>query len=195
MWNAQHQQIPNGQRLRIKLTQTSAPLSYAAVIHGWQKDCTFRDFFIELLGAVPFTAFRWETPAITNMTVDRSFECVFLSSPGLARSPDPKTFEQHFPSNQSVVTFSNLGKDAILVAPCPHQSFYDYSHLGAFSKHAPKSQQHDLWQAVGHTMEQRLGPTPVWLSTAGGGVAWLHIRLDDFPKYYHHLPYQSYEEN
>jgi hypothetical protein len=30
---------------------------------------------------------------------------------------------------------------------------------------------------------------PIWLSTAGMGVAWLHIRLDERPKYYSHKPY------
>ena len=35
----------------------------------------------------------------------------------------------------------------------------------------------------------RLGGKPVWLSTAGLGVGWLHVRLDDRPKYYRHAPY------
>ena len=32
---------------------------------------------------------------------------------------------------------------------------------------------------------------PIWLNTAGGGVAWLHIRLDHRPKYYRYLPYKK----
>jgi hypothetical protein len=32
---------------------------------------------------------------------------------------------------------------------------------------------------------------PVWLSTAGAGVSWLHVRLDDRPKYYGYRPYQE----
>jgi hypothetical protein len=39
-------------------------------------------------------------------------------------------------------------------------------------------------------MHQRVSAKPVWLSTAGGGVAWLHVRLDDRPKYYAHAPYR-----
>lgn len=27
------------------------------------------------------------------------------------------------------------------------------------------------------------------LSTAGAGVRWLHVRVDDRPKYYHYRPY------
>ncbi len=32
---------------------------------------------------------------------------------------------------------------------------------------------------------------PIWLSTAGGGVAWLHVRLDSTPKYYGYAPYRD----
>jgi len=39
-------------------------------------------------------------------------------------------------------------------------------------------------------MTRRLSSRPVWLSTAGGGVSWLHVRLDDRPKYYHHAAYR-----
>lgn len=38
-------------------------------------------------------------------------------------------------------------------------------------------------------MTARVGTRPVWLSTAGAGVAWLHVRLDDRPKYYSYRPY------
>jgi hypothetical protein len=31
---------------------------------------------------------------------------------------------------------------------------------------------------------------PEWLSTAGAGVSWLHVRLDDRPKYYGYAPYR-----
>jgi len=48
-----------------------------------------------------------------------------------------------------------------------------------------------FWKLVGGAMERRLGPRPVWLSTAGGGVAWLHVRLDDRPKYYGYAQYRN----
>ena len=36
----------------------------------------------------------------------------------------------------------------------------------------------------------RLSDRPLWLSTSGAGVAWLHVRLDDRPKYIQHAPYR-----
>lgn len=34
--------------------------------------------------------------------------------------------------------------------------------------------------------------TPVWISTSGLGVPWLHVRIDDRPKYYQHAPYRTW---
>ena len=42
-----------------------------------------------------------------------------------------------------------------------------------------------------HAMDSRVGARPIWLSTAGHGVAWLHVRLDSRPKYYLHAPYRE----
>ena len=61
----------------------------------------------------------------------------------------------------------------------------------AFVRHAPERQKHALWERVGEAVERRLGPKPVWVSTAGAGVSWLHVRLDDRPKYYGYAPYRD----
>ena len=39
-------------------------------------------------------------------------------------------------------------------------------------------------------LRRRVGVKPVWLSTAGAGVAWVHVRLDDRPKYYGYDAYR-----
>jgi hypothetical protein len=58
-------------------------------------------------------------------------------------------------------------------------------------RQAPEQQKHALWKLVGAAMQHRLGIKPVWLSTAGAGVSWLHVRLDDRPKYYGYAPYRQ----
>ncbi len=192
MWYSQQHSQSNKHCVLFSIHQDTSPVSYKTVIHGWQHDVTFRDFFLDLLTKSPFAAFRWETPPVTTDTVHRPFECVLIDSPGLARSSDRQTFAQYFKPQQSVVTFFNLGRDARLVVPCPTHLSDDYSHLGTFLHQAPQAQQHALWRAVGNAMAKRLGAQPVWLSTAGDGVAWLNIRLDDHPKYYHHGPYRRH---
>jgi hypothetical protein len=125
--------------------------------------------------------------------VSRTFECVLLDSPGLAPTADANAFAEHFreAGEQGVVTFANLGKDAILVVPCPRGPLSAYRHLAAFLREAPEAQKHALWQQVAIAMQRRLGTQPVWLSTAGAGVSWLHVRLDDRPKYYGYSSYRQ----
>lgn len=192
MWHAWHERADDGRTLRVGVELDSAPVAYAEVLRRWQDDAAFRSFFIALLADSPFSAFRWETPPITEATADRRFECVLLDSPELARAPDADAFAEYFNgvNAQAVIEFPNLGGDAIMVVPCPIGPAAAYSHLGVFVRQAPASQQHALWQRVGAAMQRRLGKKPVWLSTAGAGVPWLHVRLDDRPKYYGHELYR-----
>src|SRR5262249_55914637 len=148
--------------------------------------------FTSLLAAAPYAAFRWETPPVTAASVSQPFEFVLLDRPGLAQRPEPKAFAEHYArSVAGVAIFPNLGGDAILVVPCPLAPPSAYGHLAAFVRLAPASQQHALWRSVGEAMAGRIGERPVWLSTAGAGVSWLHVRLDDRPKYYGHGLYRQ----
>jgi hypothetical protein len=113
----------------------------------------------------------------------------------LERAPDAEAFESHFKANPSkaVIVFPNLGKNAILIVPCPQSASADmqnaYVHVGAFVRHAPAAQVQELWQTVGAVMLAQIRDEPAWLSTAGLGVSWLHVRIDQRPKYY---KYQAY---
>ncbi|MBI3866870.1 MAG: hypothetical protein HY290_33740, partial [Planctomycetia bacterium] len=172
----------------------ASAISFADVLHALQNDFEFRSFFISTLAAAPFEAFRWEMPPITAATADRAFEFVLLDSPELATTPQPDSFASHFDDlamRQGVVAFPNLGNDAVLVVPSPVGPSSVYGHLASFIRGAPVPQMHALWELVGSTMEHRVGATPVWLSTAGAGVPWLHVRLDNRPKYYGYKPYRN----
>jgi hypothetical protein len=174
--------------------QSASPLSYREVLRRWREDADFRVWFIALLADVPFSAFRWETPPLIATTADRPFEFVLLDSPHLETDPDPESFNSYFKgraAGRGVVAFPNLGRDAVLVVPCPVGPLEAYPHLAAFLRGAPDQQRHALWQVLGEAVERRLGAAPVWVSTAGAGVAWLHVRLDDRPKYYGYAPYRT----
>jgi hypothetical protein len=175
---------------RWRLFGGEGALSLRDVFSGWADDAAFRAGWIAGLREVPFKGFCWECPPATAATSARPFECVFVSSPELADFPaDHEPFADQFHTGVSVTTFGNLGGDAILVAPCPGPDGSNYSHLASFTATASPVQQDALWQAVGATMQRRIGTSPIWLSTAGHGVAWVHVRLDSRPKYYRHMPY------
>jgi hypothetical protein len=163
------------------------------VLEHWQEDEEFRSFFLSLLEGAPFSSYRWETPPITAATAGREFEFVLLDSPGLDRRPEPEAFAEQFRAaspDAGVIVFPNLGRDALLVVPRPTGSAAAYVHLAQFLRNAPDVQKHELWRKIGEAMQRRLGADPVWLSTAGMGVAWLHVRLDSQPKYYGFAPYR-----
>jgi len=191
-WTSRSKPLAGG--LRVAIDLGSSPVSYAEVLRLWRDDEDFRAFFLALLADAPFAAYRWETPPVTAATAGRPFEFVLLDSPTLARRPDPDAFAEHFRTpagKRGVVEFPNLGRDAVLVVPCPAGPPSAYGHLAAFVRQAPEAQRHALWQLVGEAMRRRLDDRPVWLSTAGAGVSWLHVRLDDRPKYYGHDPYRT----
>ncbi|HUE74368.1 MAG TPA: hypothetical protein VMP01_26030 [Pirellulaceae bacterium] len=194
MWTTTSEKVSGGRGLRFAVETSAAAVSYAEVLRLWQTDDEFRSLFLNVLADAPYEAFRWETPPMTKATAQRPFEFVLLDSPGLAREPEPIAFAAQFRAakpGEPAIEFPNLGNDAILVVPCPLAEHPAYGHLAAFTRMAPAAQQHALWSLVGQAMQRRLSAKPVWLSTAGAGVAWLHVRLDDRPKYYGYEPYRT----
>lgn len=197
MWTARREPLPGGNGEKLLVRQSGHPLGYRQVVTGWCTDPDFRGFFHQQLTSAPFSAYRWETPAITRATFDRPFECVLIDSPGLARHPDVDAFAEHFASASAddradgISAFPNLRGDALMVVPHPIAQPAVYPHLAAFMRAAPEAQIDALWRRVGQAVLERLGDHPLWLNTAGAGVAWLHVRLDSRPKYYRHQPYRA----
>jgi uncharacterized protein DUF6940 len=192
MWSARIEKLSCASIFRVE--HRHRPIGFADVLQRWQDDVVFREFFIALLADAPYSAFRWETPPVTSSSADRPFEFALLDSPELESEPDPDAFAEHFRStaDDGVISFPNLNHDAILVVPRPLGHSSAYGHIAGFLREAPEAQKHSLWRLVGKLMEDRLGSTPVWLSTAGAGVPWLHVRLDQRPKYYSHAPYRQH---
>ena len=169
-------------------------MPFSEVLRGWREDADFRSYFLQLLAHAPFASFRWETPPVTRTSVNRPFEFVLWNSPELSRAASPEAFAsrfEHLGVQENVISFPNLGKDVILIVPCPRAPIAAYSHLAAFVREAPEPQKHALWKSIGTIMESSLGAAPVWLNTAGDGIPWLHVRLDNRPKYYFYEPYRD----
>ena len=194
MWKAKIQATPGNGTTKFTLYQVGKVLSYVDVIAGWKNDVEFRVFFNELLAGAPYVAFFWETPPVRQTTLAAPFEFVLVESKHLAgATADPKPFREHFGAVKPVVEFGNLGRDAYLVVPCPLDKLECYPHLAAFVRNAPRDQRDALWKCVDEAYERQLSAAPkhIWLSTAGLGVAWLHVRIDSSPKYYRYQPYRN----
>jgi Family of unknown function (DUF6940) len=168
------------------------PLTFAQVFEHWERSEAFCREWIAFLAAIPFDAYCWETPPLRQDRLGHEFRCVFVASPALAGvEADPEPFATVFRGepDQSTVQFENLGGDALLVAPCPSAASAGYAHLASFARCAGEGAARDLWRAVGVAVRTRIGDEYMWLSTAGLGVYWLHVRIDTRPKYYRYRPY------
>lgn len=135
-------------------------------------------------------------PPLTQATLEKPFACVVVEAKPLAQMRANATpFADQFSSasaDPSVLSFPNLGGDAQLIVPRCLTEPAHYAHLATFLRQAPTHQQQAFWHAAGPAMLKHLSGAPLWISTAGLGVSWLHLRLDSRPKYYRHQPYKMY---
>jgi hypothetical protein len=174
----------------IGLFQDGVSLTFRQLFDLLKKNSDFTAWYTDQLKSSRFSSFFWEHPPLTRATIDRNAEFALVNAPMFENlRPNAAPFRAYFTTGE-IVTFRNLGGDATLIAPSPVNSSPGYAHLATFLHGAPASQVHALWKCVGHTICKSLSDKPIWLSTSGLGVAWLHIRLDSSPKYYQHQPYK-----
>lgn len=171
-------------------SDNDCPLTWQEVLQGWQHSPDFPVFFSTALESVPYAAYFWETPPLTQAQRHAPFTCVVINSPALARvRADYAPFAPYLkpsPQSSAMRVFSNLGGDAQLIAPCPVGPQPDYPHLAAFLRQTPPALKVDLWATLAQTVLDHLKrqpDQPLWVSTSGLGVFWLHVRLDQVPKY------------
>ncbi len=190
--------------LRYTLFHQDTALTFQEVIGLWQSSADFRDFYRETLADSAFEAFFWELPPVSLTSLDRAFEFVLVESTVLAKaSADCRDFAEHFRhAREQIVAFQNLSRDAWLIVPVPPRavgaSYPDAmateccAHLASFCRRADSLQQDQLWQQLGFMLGREVNSQPLWVSSCGLGVYWLHLRLDQRPKYYNYQPYKPY---
>jgi len=186
----------NGNIQRFRLRNVGRELAYREVLQLWEKDQEFLDFYISIFKKCEFNSYIWEAPPISTDAANQPFEFVLLNTPIASKRPDRETYEEYYDlntPNHGVVSFPNLGRDAVLVVPSPFRKDANYSGLAEFFREAPIDQQRALWMVTAHQLQLQLSEKPTWVSVAGGGIAWLHIRLDSIPKYYRYMPYTNWK--
>lgn len=169
--------------------------SWDAVLAGLSGSAEARRSFTEVLVASEIEAAFWETPPLCAGAEDALFEMVLVPSRALAgMATDSGPFGRELERREPVATFANLGGDAQLLVPTAKGDRSVYAHLLRFLREGQAGQVDALWQVLGNAVRARLvgRPGPLWVSTSGLGVAWLHLRLDDQPKYVTHAPYRTY---
>ena len=163
-------------------------VTYRQFLNKMQSEESFRREFFNVLQKSRFKTYFFETPKVTKETLDDKFEFILSAADELKNvNADKDTFQDYFQKckDSPVITFPNLGHNAILVVPCPvsDSKLNQYSSIGPFMRNIETNQVHQFWIEAARTMlltiDQK-GSQPTWMSTSGLGVYWLHLRWD-FP--------------
>jgi hypothetical protein len=153
------------------------------------------DFISTLKDGTSYDQYFFESIPVSKSTQDKEYEFVLVKSGSLDRPATPNTFQSHYTDHCLSVKFLSLGGDTTLISPCPPDddgSLQTYVHLAPFVKNGPGDKVKDALKRASGAMQDKLSQTSSnwWWSTAGGAVAWLHIRIDPRPKYYNYGPYK-----
>jgi hypothetical protein len=189
-----HTDIVNSsdQHLKFAIYEGENILTIQDFLNKLKDSHSFRNWYSSSLIDSRFEAFFWENRPFTSKTLAKPYECNVISSTYLAnRSPDRETFSRYFDTDKSVVCFQNLGNDATLIAPVPEKPEDDFTHIGLFLRKADQKQISEFWKVAANETLKRISDKPVWLSTSGLGVYWLHARVDTVPKYYQTADYKT----
>ena len=195
--------LPGGLRYvvyAVEDTTTNKPVSArqsSARMANSREAMVLSNDLTQTIADLPFQGVYFETPGVSSSNADKQFRFCIVDGKRLANFAEsrasPDAFEEHLSKCDSTYScqFTNLGGDATLIAPKKMDSTIDnttYSHLAAFLRGAPRNQVAAIWRKVGKAyqeiLETRDPANPLWLSTAGEGVPWLHFRFDSRPKYY-----------
>lgn len=181
---------PHATRYNVKADDR--PITRRQILELLAEDPDFGTRLTDTILAATRQPIRWETPPYSDATADDPAEFVLVESPSLDRPAESHPFRRELERSKSAIAvFPNLSGDATMIVPKPLAEDASYPHLLAFLQTAPPEQRSELWQTIGREMLARQTSTPLWLSTAGMGVAWLHVRIDKRPKYYSYQPYRN----
>lgn len=106
--------------------------------------------------------------------------------------PNPKSFGIR--SLDLVVCTRNKSGDAELIIPNLN-SLNNYAHLLLFLD--PQNLQlpennlyYNFWKCAATVIKKEINSNKnIWISTSGLGIAWLHLRISETPKYYRFQKY------
>lgn len=174
---------------------TNTIILYKDAILMLQKDEAFINMVIEILKNCKFKSYFFETPPVQIKVYDKiPFEFVLVDAVRLNNiKSDKNAFQQNF-TNDFTVSFENLSKNALLIVPCPRDMdiIHQYAQLATFVREAKIDEIYSLLKLTALKMDEVVKKNkPIWLSTSGLGVYWLHMRIDTFPKYYTYFEYRN----
>jgi len=160
----------------------------------------FVSTLVQILQSNPFAEYYLEfKPTSFDDMKSTIFEFVIIKTSGFALEADMKKFgEKKLNTNSNFIQiFPNPSKNAVLICPCYNHNYpiNSYINIGKFMSSANFQQKNIIIKSAFETYYYELNKLTnkkLWLSTHGKGVAWLHIRIDQSPKY---ISWNQYNKN
>jgi len=188
--------VPSALSGGVTRYRTATPLSFRAALDQLKANKESRAAISAVIAASPHAAIYFEMPPVTaHSALETPFEFVLLPSSSLVKGiVDTTSFAEHIGSSScSIEYFKNLGGDANLVVPCVRGAPKTvYGHLASFVRGAQAEQVDEFWGVAATKALELLSPEPLWVSTNGNGVHFLHLRFDSRPKYYNFDAYKKF---
>lgn len=143
--------------------------------------------FVAVLKNCPFTSYYFEAPNLKSINIPLEF--VLVESDTLhTKKANWGPYRDYMSLGKHATSFDNKDGEFRLIIPTKKG---DYGHVADFMKSATdKEIQEVLHLTAKEIHDASKSRKPLYLSTHGDGVSWLHFRVGRTPKYYNYHKYE-----
>jgi hypothetical protein len=164
---------------------------------------------------ISIKSYYFQTPNICSLDIPIEFVLIKTYSLHMKKADWSKYSEymNRKPRNRHSLSFINLSGSVMLTIPFNKKKDIRYGHIKDYITYASKEEIYDIFSEIGIQIEIHNEARrsinikkssdqgqcnnkdfcyPLYLSTHGYGVQWLHFRLEESPLYYNYDSYKFY---
>lgn len=151
---------------------------------------SFRNQIIQIFLESKFVNVFWEFPPYSTSTTQNMAEFAFVTTSNFDKA-NSSSFSEYLKGKKDgeIVMFKNPSGDTDLITiNSSNTNNQTFCHIMEFMTNATYENKHNLLKKIGEEMIKHTNgknaKNPIYLSTHGHGVPWLHVRICNKPKYY-----------
>ncbi len=186
----------------VKISINDKNITYITFFSLIKNDIPFLNLFVKYFKYISTKTKEYylEFKPVKFSDIDNiEFEFCVIETSGFDIIGNPNIFEQYGVNQDSndIKVFTNLSNTSVLISPAYNRLYptRTYVHIGNFMRSNNDIQKNNLIKSSFSIYFLQLSQNPnnvLWLSTHGKNVAWLHVRIDQQPKYISYDNYINY---